>query len=241
MATKDYRNICKFVPYSVPVSLTTSTFIYENNAPERGLTRVHPRNTMFLVISGDGLFSSALGDYPLSAGTVFFSFDSMPYRIDNTDALRYMYIDFSGPRAQALFERFSISPAHCIFRGYEGLIPFWQDSLSIANDQNLDLVCESVLLYSFSRLSNTFERSEDHLIGHAMGQITIVAQCTYGKGGTWDGTTKNLRFGWSPVFCYSDGSDAAEHLIQMGAQPVATSGLQMLEKLQATRICFFDQ
>ncbi len=165
MATKDYRNICKFVPYNVPVSLTTSTFIYENNAPERGLTRVHPRNTMYLVISGDGLFSSALGDYPLSAGTVFFSFDSMPYRIDNTDALRYMYIDFNGPRAQALFERFSISPAHCIFRGYEGLIPFWQDSLSIANDQNLDLVCESVLLYSFSRLSNTFERSEDHLIG----------------------------------------------------------------------------
>ena len=82
--------------------------------------------------------------------------------------------------------------------------------------------------------------SRNRLI-HAMGQITFVAQCTYDKGGTWDGTTKNLRFGWSPVFCYSDGSEAAEYLIQMGAQPVATSGLQMLEKLQANRICFFDQ
>jgi AraC-like DNA-binding protein len=171
MATKDFRNICKFVPSDTPSSLTASTFIYENKAPERGQTRVYPRNTMYLVISGNGLFSSALGDYPLNAGTVFFSFDSMPYRIDNTDALRYMYIDFDGPRAQALFERFFISPAHCIFRGYEGLIPFWQDSLSIANEQNLDLVCESVLLYSFSRLSNTIERSEDHLIGDVLQHI----------------------------------------------------------------------
>ena len=175
MATKDFRNICKFVPTNTPTSLTAFTFaftfIYENNAPERGPTKVSAKNTLYLVISGDGLFSSALGDHTLSAGTLFFSFESLPYRIDNTNALRYMYIDFHGPRAQALFERFSISPAHCIFRGYEGLIPFWQDSLSIANEQNLDLVCESVLLYSLSRLSNTIERSEDHLIGDVLQYI----------------------------------------------------------------------
>ena len=37
---------------------------------------------------------------------------------------------------------------------------------------------------------------------HALGLKTFVAQATAGMGGTWDGTVKNLRFGWSGVFCY---------------------------------------
>lgn len=52
---------------------------------------------------------------------------------------------------------------------------------------------------------------------HAMGYVTFVAQSELGKGGTWDGTTKNLRFGWSPVLCFRDGSESAARLEQMGA------------------------
>jgi len=52
---------------------------------------------------------------------------------------------------------------------------------------------------------------------HALGQITFVAQSAYHKGGTWDGTAKNLRFGWSTVACFDDGSDAVRELEKMGA------------------------
>ena len=52
---------------------------------------------------------------------------------------------------------------------------------------------------------------------HALGYITLVAQCDMGVGGTWDGTTKNLRCNWSPVFCFADGSPAATELEQLGA------------------------
>lgn len=52
---------------------------------------------------------------------------------------------------------------------------------------------------------------------HALGQITFVAQSDLHKGGTWDGTVKNLRFGWSPVACFRDGSEASRMLEQMGA------------------------
>ena len=55
---------------------------------------------------------------------------------------------------------------------------------------------------------------------HAMGQMTFVAQCGYQTGGTWDGTVKNLRFGWSPVFCYADGSAGMTLLMQMGATDI---------------------
>lgn len=60
---------------------------------------------------------------------------------------------------------------------------------------------------------------------HAMGRVTFVAQCGYQIGGTWDGSVKNLRFGWSPVVCFRDGSPAMELLLQMGAEGIDTTQL----------------
>ncbi len=52
---------------------------------------------------------------------------------------------------------------------------------------------------------------------HALGQMVFVAQAQAHKGGTWDGTVKNLRYGWSGVACFRDGSEAARELEQLGA------------------------
>lgn len=52
---------------------------------------------------------------------------------------------------------------------------------------------------------------------HSLGKMTFVAQCGYETGGTWDGTVKNLRFGWSPVYCFRDASPAQKVLEDMGA------------------------
>lgn len=52
---------------------------------------------------------------------------------------------------------------------------------------------------------------------HALGRMVFVAQASLEKGGTWDGTARNLRFGWSPVACFRDGSAASRELEQMGA------------------------
>ena len=52
---------------------------------------------------------------------------------------------------------------------------------------------------------------------HALADVVFVAQSTLGKGGTWDGSVKNLRFGWSTVVCFRDGSEASRQLEQMGA------------------------
>ncbi len=57
---------------------------------------------------------------------------------------------------------------------------------------------------------------------HALGQMVFVAQSDLGKGGTWDGTSKNLHFGWSPVVCFRDGSEASQELEQLGAYLVDT-------------------
>jgi hypothetical protein len=64
-----------------------------------------------------------------------------------------------------------------------------------------------------------------------MGEKVLVAQSGLCMGGTWDGTVKNLRFGWSAVYCFRDGSEAADTLIQMGAESVSVQQLADLQGL----------
>lgn len=73
---------------------------------------------------------------------------------------------------------------------------------------------------------------------HALSEKTFVAQCTVEKGGTWDGTCKNLRHSWSQVFCYRDGSTASLELEQMGAVLIDCAALQDISSLYQ-EIAFF--
>lgn len=61
---------------------------------------------------------------------------------------------------------------------------------------------------------------------HALGRMVFVAQSSLQKGGTWDGTAKNLHFGWSPVACFRDGSEASRELEQMGAYLIGLEDLK---------------
>ena len=61
---------------------------------------------------------------------------------------------------------------------------------------------------------------------HTLGRMVFVAQSGMEKGGTWDGTAKNLRFGWSPVACLRDGSEASVELEQMGAYLIGVEDLE---------------
>lgn len=67
---------------------------------------------------------------------------------------------------------------------------------------------------------------------HCLPSMTFVAQCTVGKGGTWDGTVKNLRHCWSPVFCLDDGSDGTAALRDLGADCITRNHLAELSALR---------
>ena len=74
---------------------------------------------------------------------------------------------------------------------------------------------------------------------HCLAERVLVAQSSLGKGGTWDGVTKNLRYGWSNVFCFDDKSQAMEELLQRGAQPVTISQLTSFDNLTGLTANFF--
>ena len=67
---------------------------------------------------------------------------------------------------------------------------------------------------------------------HSLCEKTLVAQSRLHTGGTWDGTVKNLRQGLSSVFCFQDGSSAADALVQLGAEPIIRSQLKDFAALQ---------
>lgn len=76
---------------------------------------------------------------------------------------------------------------------------------------------------------------------HALGECTFVAQCGYQTGGTWDGTVKNLRFGYSPVYCFADGSPAQHLLVDMGAQTVTTQQTEHFSLLPKPTAGLFEE
>ena len=75
---------------------------------------------------------------------------------------------------------------------------------------------------------------------HGMVWRTFVAQTSSGMGGTWDGTVKNLRAGWSGVYCFRDGSEGMERLLSMGAMAVGIDDLKDLSALPEKEKSFFD-
>lgn len=72
--------------------------------------------------------------------------------------------------------------------------------------------------------------SRNRLI-HCLGEKTLVAQCSLRTGGTWNGTCRNLRHRWSPVFCFDDGSPASLTLGEMGAGLIGMAALENLHTL----------
>lgn len=76
---------------------------------------------------------------------------------------------------------------------------------------------------------------------HSLGCVTLVAQCSMGRGGTWKGTTQNLKHNWSRVCCLDDGSEASMELANRGAELIDGSQLLDLQRLQPDQLNFIDQ
>lgn len=75
---------------------------------------------------------------------------------------------------------------------------------------------------------------------HSMGIFTLVAQCRAGVGGSWSGSVNNLHHGYSPLFCFADGSQGTAMLADRGAQPITLEQLADLNALRSDSPNFFD-
>ena len=127
-----------------------------------------------------------------------------------------------------------------------------QDACLVAGGQVISVVADELMKQSVRE--NVLFLSEDgydcaftsvralsrNRVIHALGEKTLVAQCTLSKGGTWSGTVRNLKENWSPVFCFRDGSEASAQLEQLGAVGITEKDLEDFDKLKGKTLSLFD-
>ena len=93
----------------------------------------------------------------------------------------------------------------------------------------------------FGEAFSTLRALSRNRVIHGLGLKTFVAQCGAEKGGTWSGTVKNLRSGWSDVYAFRDGSDGMLMLEQLGANLIAMDDLKSFFDLQCRPRNLFDR
>lgn len=184
------RNICKFSVPSIADNISVSCFIYESEMDIMTRLNKSRDHRLMLIMRGEGNIKIDGDDYKYNSGSLVFIFKDETYITEPKSVTEYMYICFSGARAEELFRRFSIRRSNRNFDGFDGLIPLWQESLSRANNQSIDLAAESMLLYTFSRLSvgeskhgsllnKIVEITEEHFRDPELSINTIAEMLSY--------------------------------------------------------------
>ena len=109
---------------------------------------------MVLFEKGSGTVTAGGKEIPYFAGDLFFLFAGEDFFLSPKEPSEYLYVSFEGAKGDALLLRFGITALTRRREGFDRLLPFWHESLLHADEQNVDLAAESVLLYTFSRLSS---------------------------------------------------------------------------------------
>ena len=182
------ENVCKFSA-ARSSDLICLNFIRETKETQSVPLRAKA-NAIHLVLEGEGVFSCEGREYPVARGSLFFVSQGDLFSVRGKGMI-YSYISFSGRRAEELMLRFSLSEPR-VFDGYDALIPFWESCHADAEDGNIDLLCESVLLYSLSKLHSAKTEKND-----AISRVVSITQERY--------TDKDLSL---PIIAREIGYDA---------------------------------
>ena len=104
-------------------------------------------------------------------------------------------------------------------------------------------LCRNLLYLSLDEFDAAFSAQRAlrrNYVIHTLGSLTIAAQCSFGKGGTWDGILANLKNGWTPLCCFADGSKAAADLQNRGVRTITVDDLQNLQDLSEQGVNFIN-
>ena len=155
----DNNNVCKF-NLNRSSDLICLNFIREKkeNQSKEKSSEYHAIN---LVLGGEGILEKNGEKYEIRRGDLFFICEGDSFSVRSRDSLDYAYICFHGRRADEFAVRFGFNGGNSVFGGHEALIPFWKESQELADEENIDIVCESVLLCSIARLKSTKKERSD--------------------------------------------------------------------------------
>lgn len=150
----DRQNICKFYTPSISDPISIHCFVFEAN-PEKVIhTSRLAQNRLLLATQGQGILSVNNHHISFHTGSLIFGFRGDALALIKNENSNFIYVDFSGLRAETLLQRFNINRDRRSFDGFGGMIPFWKENLLLASPETIDLAAESVLLHTLSRMKS---------------------------------------------------------------------------------------
>ena len=147
-------SVCHFVPHDREnQAIQTIHFVRETRPQPNSALKSLSLYRIYYVCSGTGMLHTAGRTDPLTEGDVFLTFPGEPFCIESIAQFTYLYIGFLGARGNQIMERLQIGHRNFLFHSCQELFPVWQQGMQ-TKDSLMDLISESVLLYTFSYLGN---------------------------------------------------------------------------------------
>ena len=168
-------NICRFVPaYSSPDVITTLNFVCERGEFVNKGPFIFSFYRICLVTKGKCTVKFDRTRFEVKENDVFVIFPSVEYTLECGDDLNLMYVSFIGTRVSEIMTRLGITKKCCFFNEMSHIRFFWEQEFSCRNEF-LDLVSESVILYTFSEIGHkvSAEKEDDETV-KASGSMLFV-------------------------------------------------------------------
>lgn len=166
------QNVCKFIPAKqYDEAINPINFVYETDPSFMKDLELRAFHIMYLVTEGNGVLHLPHRSFRIKQGDLFFTFPATPFRIESTDHLTYLYISFIGIRGSMILDNLQLHK-DCILEDYAFLIPFWMNALKTASQNNVSLLAESVLLYTFAHIAR--DRAKEEKLTAASETVLIV-------------------------------------------------------------------
>ena len=173
------ESICVYMPSkNYTCDIRPVHFVYETEFHKLNQPFFYSIYYLHIVTNGSGTLKVHSNTYSLKKGDIFFALPACLYSIEADSDFEYIYISFMGTGAKTLTESFNISYLSPVYHGFEHLIDFWQDSIKRVNQKNINVLTESVLLYTLSFLmadeaADKRKTTDENLIEKIVGYIDV--------------------------------------------------------------------
>ena len=156
------QNVCHFIPFHKDLhSIHTINFVSETKEQRYERLKTDSIYKMYYVCSGRGRLHTLGKITPLTKGDLFFTFPAASFAIESVENFTYMYISFVGVRGNMILDSLNINPGNFIFHEANQVQTFWENGI-LANEKVMELIAESVLLYTFAFLGNRLLPDHDN-------------------------------------------------------------------------------
>lgn len=150
------EDICNFIPQkNYNSGLEFIHFVYETGIRRLKQPFCHSIFYMHIVFKGTAVLKIDNEKICLKSGDIFFTFPQESFFIDADDKFTFLYISFGGDGACALLNNLDINKENRVYQNHNGLLNFWMDSIKRLNDNNANIITESVLMHTLSFIDNT--------------------------------------------------------------------------------------